>query len=283
MNHSGLHQVILFQAPTMPDPTFFYIMLFTGCLSSVLGLTIRINYNTTLRTIPPVDTNVNILNLNLNAITRVENNSLVGLSELDQIHLHYNPLYFIDDEAFIACPKLTVLNMQRTNTLVLLPDMASLPSLIVMGATGMGKYMYIYPTNFATLSNMEILLADRNYHLDYVPNFAPNTPIGSIDMRDSPIKTVPDLSRLPKLVTLRLKTDSLLCDSRLCWLKFESFNITTRPGQYQYWGGISTPQNDIDPAFLICNTPPHSGTPFRDINPVQLECYNSKLGKVNIH
>lgn len=135
--------------------------------------------------------------------------------------------------------------------------------------------IYIQTNYFSNLSSVITVLLTHNTHVECVPYFNPNTPIHSLLINGCPIKTVPDLSPLADLVVLYLDTDSILCDAKLYWLKFESFDIASCTAFTDAGGWRSEPKNPLDPDIFVCNSSPHTGTLFRDINPVQLEC-NSK-------
>lgn len=261
------------QASAMSILPYDYLILFTASLSTVFGRQIALT-RSNLETIPSdLDPMATLLQLNFNFIVRVERNSFLGLTQLRDLHMNGNDIYFIDDAAFLPCSVLQLLNLQH-NKLTILPEMSTLPNLIYLAVKD--NDIYIQTNYFSNLSNIQTFQFSRNIHVEDVPYFNPNTPIRAVYMDGCPVKTVPDLSRLVDLVFLLLDTDTIVCDSKLCWLKFESFDVTSRAGFTDASGWRSEPKNSLDPDTFICNSSPHTGILFRNINPIQLQCYNSK-------
>lgn len=110
-----------------------YHYTFSASLSAVFGIATYLtnrNFETIPSELDPVTTS---LQLNYNLISRVEKNSFLGLSQLYDIHMNENDIYFIDDEAFLPCSLILLLNLQ-CNKLTILPEMSTLRNRIYLEA-----------------------------------------------------------------------------------------------------------------------------------------------------
>lgn len=220
-----------------------------------------------------IDPGTTTLRLSYNAITRIEQHSLQGLSQLTKLIARYNEIYFLDDMCFTWCPSLEVINFNY-NRLNIFPNLGRLMSLVYIGARE--SNMYIPADYFYDHDHLKYLIFS-NGGLNNIPRFSAKSQLEGLFMSGNPIVTVPDLSQMSNLAALEIETDSLLCDMRMCWLLFEPFDPTTRPPVISpATGNSSPPINALDLETLSCNNMPYNGTLLRDINPVQLKCYDSK-------
>lgn len=263
--------------PPASFPLDNMLLFLTVTFTAVSGELFISHTNLNLQRVPPgLDPGVTILHLGNNQISRVENDSLDGLSQLAELSIQKNyGLYFLDDMAFVPCPLLWYINLQHTKFNII-PPLATMPSFRYSGF----QYndIYIPPTYFSKYSNISTFIISDSTFVQSVPQFHPDTPIGMLRLNRCPIKSVSDLSKLSRLVSFGMTTDLLVCDLRLCWMKFENFDLTTHPPYFDQRTGAPIPvKNVLDPNTFTCMTPPHNGTLFRNINPVLLECYNGEF------
>lgn len=223
-----------------------------------------------------IQPDVTFLNLRFHALARIEQLSFQGLSQISKLFLDTNKIYLIDDSCFVPCPALGILSIAANKIIIHVhPELGSLANLDYFVAYK--NEQYVPMDNLYVNSTMTFLvLVDCN--LKYVPQLSDSSPIEFLSMLRNPILTAPDLSKKQNLACLRIETESLLCDMRLCWLLFEPFDPTTQQSVISpVTGSTFGPKNDLDLATFGCHNLPYTGIPLRDINPLELKCYDSKL------
>lgn len=129
-------------------------------------------------------------------------------------------------------------------------------------------------------------VALNDWSLTSIPQFSLDSLIGYIVINGVPIETVYDLSPMTHIFRLEISLDHLQCDWRLCWLLFEPFdptNATRYLNPHQNDGSLYESINALDLDTMTCtNSPRYNGTLLKNINPLQLGCYNSKLHTVHL-
>ena len=113
--------------------------------------------------------------------------------------------------------------------------------------------------NLEILTDVKMVGGDR---MVTVPRFQGAAALTSLSFSFD-IESLPDLSHLTELNSLLFLTTSLVCDSRLCWTRFESFDFSL--------GNLDDPASG-------CSLPPEfSGRAISSISKLELACYDSKF------
>lgn len=223
-----------------------------------------------LTSVPVIDAEATKVHLTSNYIMRIEMTSFIGIPGVQKIFLTDNHIYYIDDEAFSSCPVLETLGFER-NLVTILTPYGQLTNNLNCLQVDDNPLIYVPEGYFFMYTKLETLKITT-----HVPAFANGSPLARLVV--SEIETVSDLSRLPNLVYIEMDNSNIICDWRLCWGVFEPFNINGRDPYVSPWSGSSYgPRDDLQLDSMECRNPPSwNGKQFREITPVELQCYKSK-------
>lgn len=224
-----------------------------------------------------IDPATTTLDLFKNLLTRVENDSFTGLSAITDMRLHQNQIVFVDDSAFHDCIVLEMVVLSD-NRLVLLTPYGQYPQNIkILGLHNNGNLFFLEDLFLRYGGAISVVM--DNVGLKYVPEFPRNSRIERFQLLSNPINTVSDLSYLRNLTYFKMDTTGIICDWKICWMLFETFNVSGRPPYYNsFRGTYFGPECDLDVSRLVCSGPEGwADEPLANINPIELQCYNSKL------